>query len=79
MKNWQRVLLFFAVWALVLVLPWWLSVLILAGLTIFVPNYVEVLFFGFIFDTIYSYNHTGLIVATIFLIAFLFVRTKIRT
>lgn len=79
MKNWQRVLLFFAMWALVLVLPWWLSVILLVGLTIFVPDYIEVIFFGFIFDTIYSSSHTGLIVATIFLLAVLFIKPRIRT
>jgi len=49
----------------------WISVIILGGLTIYFPLYLEVLFFGFLFDALYStqYNfpYIGLTIATIFL------------
>jgi len=79
MKIWQRILLFVAVFVCVLTLPWWLSAFALACLTIFVPNYLEVMFFGFLFDTLYSSGHIGLIASTIFLIIVLFVKPRIRT
>ena len=64
-----------------LVLPWWLSAIILIGLTIYIPLYLEVLFFGFLFDTLYSASkgHVALISATIFILVVTFIRTRIRT
>lgn len=81
MKIWQRTLLFLAVYVCVLVLPWWLTAVILVGLSIYVPFYVEVVFFGFLFDTLYNATngHKGLIVATIFILIISFVRTRVRT
>lgn len=84
MKIWQRILLFFLVYALVVVLPWYLSVILLIGLTIYIPFYLEVLFFGFLIDTFYSVNYgdffsrTFLIAATIILLGVMFIKTKIR-
>jgi hypothetical protein len=80
MKNLPifRVILFVFVLVVVLVLPWWISVVVLMGLTIYLPFYPEVLFFGFLFDTLYGRNQTGLISATILLIITMFVRTRIR-
>ncbi len=72
-------MLFAAVYVCVLTLPWWLSALVLAALTVFVLNYVEVMFFGFLFDTLYSSRHIGFLAATIFLIVVLFVKSRIRT
>ena len=78
MKTWQRVLLFVAVYILALVLPWWLTALVLVGLTIYLPTYVEVIFFGFLLDTLYSNQHIGLFSATIFLIIVLLVKSRVR-
>ena len=81
-KSIIRTLLFVLVFILVVVLPWWFSTFILAGLTIYFPFYLEVLFFGFLFDTLYSaeyaFPYTGLTMATVFLLATMFVRTRIR-
>ena len=82
-KSSARIPLFVLVFILVVVLPWWLSVVILTGLTIYFPTYLEVIFFGFLFDTLYSSNYTfpyvGLCIATVFLIVVMFVKTRIRT
>lgn len=85
MKIWQRILLFVGVYICVLILPWWLSATILVGLTIYLPLYVEVLFFGFLFDILYatkfssSFLHFGLLIATFFLLVVMFIKTRIRT
>jgi hypothetical protein len=63
---------------LALVLPWWLTALMLVGLTIYLPTYFEVIFFGFLLDTLYSNQHIGLISATIFLIIVLLVKSRVR-
>jgi hypothetical protein len=68
-----------AVFVCVLTLPWWLTSAILVGLTIYLPTYFEIIFFGFLFDTLYSKQHYGLITATLFLAVVMFVKTKIRT
>jgi hypothetical protein len=78
MKIWQRILLFVAVYICALVLPWWLTTMLLVALTIFVPTYVEVVFFGFLLDTLYSNQHVGLIGATIFLILVILVKSRVR-
>ena len=85
MKTWQRILLFVSMYICVLVLPWWLTVIVLAGLTIYLHLYLEVVFFGFLFDTLYAtkysntFFHFGLLSATVFLLLVMFVKTKIRT
>ena len=77
-----RTALFFILFILVLVLPWWISIISLAGLTIYLSFYIEVLFFGFLFDTLYSvgpfFPYTGLTIATAFLLITMFVKTRIR-
>ena len=78
MKTWQRILLFVAVYICALVLPWWLTALALIALTIFVPTYVEVIFFGFMLDVLYSNQHIGLVSATIFLILVMIVKSRVR-
>ena len=78
MKNWQRILLFVAVYILALVLPWWLTALVLFGLTVYLPTYIEVVFFGFLLDTLYSGQHIGVISATIFFILVLIIKSRIR-
>lgn len=77
-----RFLLFVAVFVAVAVLPWWFSVLILIGLTIYYQFYLEILFFGFFFDIIYSthfsFPYMGLSIATVFLIVVYFAKTYVR-
>jgi hypothetical protein len=78
-----RALAFIAVFILAVILPWWLFGLVLIGLTIYFPFYLEVLFFGFLIDALYSVKYSfpyiGLTIATIFLLVVMFVRTKVRT
>lgn len=81
-KSFLRVLGFVFMSILVVVLPWWLSFLLLAGLTIYLNFYLEVIFFGFLIDSLYSvqnhFPYTGLVVSTIFLVVTMFVKTRIR-
>ncbi len=78
-----RTLLFVVVLMFLLLTPWWITVPILIGLSIYYPLYLEVLFFGFLFDALYSVNYefpyTGLTSAFVLLMLILFVRTRIRT
>ncbi len=82
-KPWVRTILFMFVFGCVTMLPWWVSALVVAGLTIYFPYYLEALFFGFLFDTLYAasyrFPYTGLTLAVVFLLLTMFVRTRIRT
>lgn len=82
-KNLLRFLVFIYVMVTVVTAPWWISVTILIGLTIYYPLYLEALFFGFVFDTLYSSSYTfpylGLSIAFIFLLTVYFMKTHIRT
>jgi len=78
-----RILIFVLTLVFVVVLPWWISVLILVGLTVYFSLFLEVLFFGFIFDVLYlvksNFPYTGLSIATIFLLLVILIKTQIRT
>ena len=83
MKIWKRILLFLIISVCVLVLPWWFSILVIIGFTIYIPSYIEALFFGFLFDTLYSsyytFTHAALTSAFVLLVLVMFVRSRIRT
>ena len=78
-----RILIFFLTLIFVVVLPWWISTLVLIGLTIYFSLYIEVLFFGFLFDILYlvksDFPYMSLSIATIFLLLVILVKTQIRT
>lgn len=80
--SYLRFALFWGVLIAVLVLPWWLSIFVLLVGTIYFPLYLEILFFGFLFDTLYSgfrnFPHTGLFLALLFLVLVLFAKTRVR-
>ncbi|MEQ1561566.1 MAG: hypothetical protein ABL899_02495 [Nitrospira sp.] len=82
-KPYVRFLLFILMFVLVVILPWWVSVPILFGLTIYYNFYLEVIFFGFLFDLLYSVKYTfpsiGLSIAMVFLLIMIFIKTQIRT
>jgi len=77
-----RTIFFFLILILVVILPWWLSTLLLFGLTIYLPFYLEVLFFGFLLDLLYSpsfsFPYIGLTFATVLLLIIMFIKTQIR-
>jgi len=77
-----RIPLFALVFVAILVFPWYLSAVILLGLTIYFPFYLEALFFAFLIDTLYSSSYSfpyfGLSLATVFLLLIMFVKTRIR-
>lgn len=84
MNNfYRRLALFILVYLLVVTVPWWLSGIVLLGLTVYLSNYVEVIFFGFLLDTLYASRYpmpfSGLSIATVFLISVILIKTRIRT
>ena len=77
-----RGLFFILILVLVVVLPWWLSAVLLFGLTLYLPFYLEVVFFGFLLDTLYSIDFSFpfiyLSIATMFLFVTVLLKTQIR-
>ncbi|MSU45417.1 MAG: hypothetical protein EXS47_02195 [Candidatus Zambryskibacteria bacterium] len=77
-----RTMAFVIVLVLTIVLPWWLSIFILAGLTLYTQFYIEVLFFGFLLDALYSstfsFPYIGLSISALFLLAAVLIKTQIR-
>lgn len=78
-----RIPLFIVVTILIVMLPWWLSIALIVFLTSIIPFYFEVLFYGFIFDVLFSarlsFPLTGLTIALAFLLIVYFIRSQIRT
>lgn len=78
-----RFILFVVVFIGIMFVPWWLSLAVLVTMTLYLPFYFEVLFFGFLFDTLYSaqysFPYTFLSLAFIFLVIVMFVKERIRT
>ena len=78
-----RLILFFVVLFMVFVLPWWLTVVILLSLVIYFDFYMEVIFFGFLIDTLYMTPNRNIypffISSFIVLLLTSFVKTRIRT
>ncbi|MBA3733200.1 hypothetical protein H0W91_02365 [Patescibacteria group bacterium] len=63
-------------------MPWWISVFVLLGLTLYYPFYIEVIFFGFFYDALYAtgnFRYFGLLSTFILLSIVSIVRSKIRT
>ena len=78
-----RVIFFILTFVAIIVLPWWLSAALLVAETIYFSWYLEVLFFAFLFDTLYSptfhFPLNALTVAFVFLLIVSFIKTRIRT
>ena len=78
-----RVGLFVLTTVIVVLLPWWLTVVVLIFEVLYIKNYVEVIFFGFLIDLLYSvkypFPYFGILLSTVFLISVMFIRTRIRT
>ncbi|MFA7216823.1 MAG: hypothetical protein WC095_02485 [Candidatus Paceibacterota bacterium] len=78
-----RIFLFFVAWFLLLVLPWWLTLVVLVGLAVYVPFYLEIIFFGLVFDIIYAspniFSHYGFIIGTALFFTVFYGRNYFRT
>ena len=78
-----RVIFFVLTFVAVVVLPWPISAVFLIAETIYFSYYLEVLFFAFLFDTLYSPKFTfplnPLTIAFVLLVVVSFVKTQIRT
>ncbi len=82
-KYTVRIAAFVLVCFAVITLPWWIMAIILVGLTVYFSLYIEVLFFGFLFDILYSahnsFPYTALTLALVLLSVVSLVRPYIRT
>lgn len=82
MKTW-RILAFFLTLVAVLVLPWWISAIIILFLMAYFPLYIESVFFGVLVDTVYSPEFSILysfgFIAMILLVMIDFLKKYIRT
>ncbi len=78
----ERLILFVVVFLSVLYMPWWLTLVFLIILAFHFPLYLEIIFFGFLFDHLFLASqkvpYASLIITTIILIIIYFVRTNIR-
>lgn len=78
----KRVIIDICVFIGALILPWWLSVILIIGCIVYFPVYIEALFIAFLFGTLYAtryeFPQTALLVTTAFLLVTMFVRTRIR-
>lgn len=67
---------------LVIVLPVWLSILLIMGAIIYFNFYFEALFLSFILDALYStdfsFPYFWLLSSAVFLLVVMFVKTQIR-
>lgn len=73
-----RPLIFLFVFVAVLVLPWYFSTVLLFALCAYLPFYIEIIFFGFLFDTLYGTGQTALIVSFFVLLLITAIKTRIR-
>ena len=81
-KKWIRVVVDVGMGIGVVTLPWYVSAVLLIGLIVYYPLYIEGLFFAFLFDTLYAQRYvfpfTALTITTAFLLVTYFVKTRIR-
>lgn len=77
-----RLLLFVTVFLSIIFLPWWLSLLVMVALAFYFPLYIEIIFFGFIFDSLflssYKFPYASLIATAVILVLILSIRRHIR-
>ncbi len=64
-------------------MPWWVFVPFILAETIYLKDYFEVIFFGFLIDILYSiqypFPYTAMAYATVFVLVVMYIKTKIRT
>jgi len=74
--------MFAIVLLLVAFLPWWLTLIVLIGLAVYFPMYLEIIFFGFLFDNLYlasaEFPYRALLLTTIILVVISLLRKHIR-
>lgn len=83
MSERKRIFLFILMFVLVAILPWWLSGIFIIMLSVYIPFYPEMIFFGFLIDILF-YDKKALFTPalTISLLVYVIinlVRTRIRT
>jgi hypothetical protein len=78
----KRSIIDFLVFISILVLPWYISIIIVLGLIIYFNFYLESLFFAFMFDSIYlghfDFPYTFVSICSIVLLVSVFIKTRIR-
>ena len=77
-----RLIIFISVFLSIVFLPWWLTLIYLIGLAFYFPLYLEIVFFGFLFDHLFlaskSSPYKALILTAVVLIVITFIRNQIR-
>lgn len=77
-----RLLLFMAVFLSIVFLPWWLTLGVMAGMAFYFPLYIEIIFFGFLFDSLYlasqKFPYASLVATVVILIFIVAIRKHIR-
>ena len=77
-----RLLIFVSVFLSIVFLPWWLTLIYLIGLAFYFQLYLEIVFFGFIFDHLFLSSretpYKALILTTVILAIIIFIRNQIR-
>lgn len=78
-----RVLLFIATLAIVVIVPWWISMPLLVAFGIYFPLYIEIMFFGLLFDSLYSsgfrFPFPFLTASFVLLVASVMIKSRIRS
>jgi hypothetical protein len=83
MSEKTRIILFILMFVLIGTIPWWLTAIFLLILTIYIPFYPEIIFFGFLIDVLFYSGNTlfspGLTLSLLVYVIINLVRTRIRT
>ena len=78
----QRVYVDIATCIVVLIFPWYISMIVVIGLVFFFPIYIEGLFFAFLFDTLYAqriaFPYVFLLSTVVLLLIVYVLKTQIR-
>lgn len=78
----ERILLFVLVFLSVLYMPWWLTLLFTTFLAFRYPLYLEIIFFGFLFDHLFLASqkvpYVALGITALVLIVISFIRVNVR-
>ncbi len=77
-----RLIIFVAVFLSVVFLPWWLTLAFLLALAFYFPLYLEIIFFGFLFDHLFlastKFPYMALTLTAVILVIISFIRMNIR-
>lgn len=77
-----RLIVFVSVFLSIVFLPWWATLIYLIGLAFYFPLYLEIIFFGFLFDHLYLASkhspYKTLVLTAVVLVVISLIRNQIR-